>query len=97
MIDRKSISFMIINSLSTGFGYVFSCSLKDCEETEEESEEETEEESGHWKLLFENFQKVLEKVCEHEESEKDKCYRCGREGHYIKSCYAKRHVNGKYI
>ena len=25
------------------------------------------------------------------------CYRCGREGHYISSCYATTHINGFYI
>ncbi len=27
----------------------------------------------------------------------NKCFRCGREGHYSDNCYASKHVNGKYL
>ena len=25
------------------------------------------------------------------------CYRCGREGHYASTCYAKKHIKGYYL
>ena len=31
------------------------------------------------------------------EIKRNACYRCGRDGHYINSCYASKHINGKYL
>jgi hypothetical protein len=27
----------------------------------------------------------------------NKCFRCGREGHYADACYANKHISGKYL
>jgi predicted GIY-YIG superfamily endonuclease len=32
-----------------------------------------------------------------EEDNNDCCFRCGRKGHYVSSCYASKHINGYYI
>jgi hypothetical protein len=31
------------------------------------------------------------------ENSKNKCFRCGREGHFTDTCYANKHINGKYL
>lgn len=30
-------------------------------------------------------------------NQKGTCFRCGRKGHYSNNCYAKRHINGKWL
>ena len=35
--------------------------------------------------------------CNPKQSARMTCYKCGREGHWANTCYAKRHINGKYI
>jgi len=39
---------------------------------------------------------IYESESESEEDE-DCCFRCGREGHYVSSCYASKHINGYYL
>ena len=38
-----------------------------------------------------------EKSCKEKNTNKDTCYRCGREGHYATSCYASKHIKGYYL
>lgn len=33
----------------------------------------------------------------YDNSDKIKCFRCGRKGHYASSCYASKHINGYYL
>lgn len=35
--------------------------------------------------------------CVKEEPKRQKCFRCGRDGHYANECYASSHINGKWL
>ena len=44
------------------------------------------------------LQDELYELCEFPSEEEDIiCYRCGREGHYASTCYAKKHIKGYYL
>lgn len=36
-------------------------------------------------------------ICKPRQSVRVTCFKCGREGHWANTCYAKRHINGKYL
>ena len=46
--------------------------------------------------IFDNENDIIEDLKPNKQT-KYKCYRCGREGHYSKDCYANKHINGKNI
>jgi cellular nucleic acid-binding protein len=37
------------------------------------------------------------KYCSQYDDDDKSCFRCGRDGHYASSCYAKKHISGKII
>lgn len=45
--------------------------------------------------IFEDEDDDIEKI--NEKVRTMSCFRCGRQGHFIKSCYASRHINGNKL
>ena len=45
--------------------------------------------------IFEDEDDDIEKI--NEKVRTISCFRCGRQGHFIKSCYASRHINGNKL
>tara|TARA_B100000989_G_C19414988_1_gene416048 strand:+ start:143 stop:892 length:750 start_codon:yes stop_codon:yes gene_type:complete len=43
---------------------------------------------GEWRPIKKNIKKKSTKIS---------CYRCGRQGHYANTCYAKKHIKGYYL
>ena len=77
---------------------------KDCEENEWETDSDEYEEVWCCEYCEKEF--IEERKCEYHEkycnSKKkiiyeNKCFRCGREGHYAPSCYASKHIKGYYL
>ena len=58
----------------------------DDEEDEEEDDDEFEEDNTEYKNN--NRKQNTKSNC---------CFRCGRKGHYISSCYASKHVDGHHL
>ena len=46
-------------------------------------------------ILEEIVQEIVQET--HEPKKDDSCFRCGRRGHYISSCYASKHIRGYYL
>ena len=47
---------------------------------------------------FDGARALQEELYEDSSEEEDLiCFRCGREGHYASSCYAKKHIKGYYL
>jgi hypothetical protein len=86
---------------------------KDCEEIECSETDSDEEYEEVWICEYCGKEFIEEKKCEYHEkycNSKNKkkfiyenddddncCFRCGRDGHYVSSCYASKHINGYYL
>jgi hypothetical protein len=84
---------------------------KDCDEMDFSESDSSEEEYTVWlcdycnkEFLDENKCRNHENKCKakYEEDDDDDdnnnaCFRCGREGHYVSSCYASKHIKGYYL
>jgi hypothetical protein len=46
---------------------------------------------------FDGGRTLQEELFESSEEEDITCFRCGREGHYATTCYAKKHIKGYYL
>ncbi|HMT28984.1 MAG TPA: glutamine synthetase III, partial [Bacteroidia bacterium] len=69
------------------------CLLKKIFDDENENIDKLLENNKEEEKIIEN--KEEEKIIENKE--KYKCYRCGRNGHFIKQCYAKTNINGEIL
>ena len=54
--------------------------------------------SGFWGWIQTGLKVLNETSSENKNNEKkstNKCYKCGRDGHWAMNCFAKKHINGK--
>ena len=62
--------------------------MYDCDSIDESSEYTSE---------YTSDETIDESSDEYYVKTSNKCYRCGRKGHYASRCYAKKHISGKYL
>lgn len=78
---------------------------KDCNEDKNDEDDEDEEDEIYYcnycNKEFEDEKKCIRHVniCKqkYDKFNNNVCFRCGREGHYISSCYAVKHINGCFL
>jgi predicted GIY-YIG superfamily endonuclease len=46
--------------------------------------------------IYNNDKLIVEEI-QQQPKKDDSCFRCGRRGHYISSCYASKHIRGYYL
>lgn len=80
------------------------CETDDDDDDEYETDDSDEEYEEIWcceycdKEFEEEYKcEYHEKSCKEKNTNKDTCYRCGREGHYATTCYASKHIKGYYL
>lgn len=60
---------------------------------------QTQPSNGLWQSFVEFGQKIFQfsEDDEDEDEDENRCYRCGRQGHYYAQCYAQTNINGKKL
>ena len=82
------------------FTTVFGCKIheKSCKKKDEEDKEDEEYNCVHCDTTYSGYSlaefKKHENKCKSKSSKSGKCYRCGRQGHYVTDCYASTHAKG---
>jgi len=74
---------------------------KDCKDNEYSETDSDEEYEEVWICEYCGKEFIEEKKCEYHEkycnNNDNCCFRCGRNGHYVSSCYASKHIKGYYL
>lgn len=67
------------------------------EDEEEDDNEEEDEDNGEEDEEFEEDNTEYKNNNRKQNTKSNCCFRCGRKGHYISSCYASKHIDGHHL